>query len=248
VSTRDGSLLWSSPALLSANLYSPPVLANGRLFVAMPEGSLATLDSGTGAVLWRVIDPGAIPSRAASTIPAPPIVSDGAAYYTPFNGLRALDATTGHVLWQRAFDDPSSRPAPQIEGGVVYLATGGAITGLAGATSALLGLDAGTGAVRWRIDPEAGDGVPFLVTGGAAYTMSSSTIAAWRASDGASLWQRRVQAGASYLRAVIFADGALYLGMSGLSAPCGGDPILPTVSALRATDGAVLWQTSVPVS
>jgi outer membrane protein assembly factor BamB len=248
VRTSDGSLLWSSPALQSANLYSPPVLADGRLFVAMADGSLAALEAGTGAVLWRATDPGAIPSRVASTIPAPPIVRDGAVYYTPFNGLRTLDAGTGRLLWQRAFDDPSSGPAPQIEGGMVYLATGGAITGLAAATSVLLALNAQTGAPKWRVDPEAGDGVPFLVTGDTVYTMSASAVAAWRASDGASLWQRTVRSGASSLRVMIFADGTLYLSMNGLAAPCGGDPLLPTASALRASDGALLWRTSVPVS
>jgi outer membrane protein assembly factor BamB len=248
VSASDGSLLWSSPALHSANLYSPPVLADGRLFVAMPDGSLAALDAGTGAVLWRVTDPGAIPARVASTIPAPPIVRDGVVYYTPFNGLRALDAGSGRLLWQRAFDDPSSRPALQIAGGMAYFATGGAITGLSGATSALLALDAQTGAAKWRVDPEAGDGVPFLVTGDTVYTMAASAVAAWRGSDGTSLWQRTVRSGASSLRAVIFADGTLYLSANGLAAPCGGDLLLPTVSALRASDGALLWRTSVPVA
>lgn len=237
VSTGDGRLLWSSPTLQPENVYTPPVLADGRLFIVARDGSLYALDATSGAILWHAPDPDAttLPTVASPAIPAPPTVRDGVVYYAPIDGIRALAADTGNLLWHVPTDNPSSgRPSPEAAGGVAYVATDGD----------LAALDAQTGAVRWKVPTQRAPGSPFLVNGGAVYTMSPIAVAAWRISDGAALWQRTVQSGPSSLQQAVFADGIVYLSTSGMTNPCGGKPDLPTIFALRAADGVQLWQVS----
>lgn len=236
VSAADGSLLWSSPALQLWSFYTPPVLADGRVFIVAHDGSLYALRAESGAVLWHAPNPDAASFPAATSVAAPPVVRDGVVYYAAVNGTRALAADTGKLLWHLTFDNPNAGPAPVIADGVAYIAAGGI----------LRALDARTGAARWQIAMQQATEAPFLVNGDAVYTMSPSMVAAWSSSNGASIWQRTVQSDPASLQQVVFAGGALYLSTNGMTG-C-GNSVLPTVAALRAADGALLWHTSVSVT
>ena len=255
VSAADGTLLWSSPTLQTQNLYTPPVLTNGRLFLVADDSSLYALRADSGAVLWHAPAaagaasvssvPGA-PSSAATApapIPAPSVVQGGVVYYTAVVGTRALAADTSTLLWRQdysilraslqSFDITS---AVEVAGGLVYAPVDG-----------LCALDARTGALRWGCPPQA-RGMPFFVAGDTVYTTNQYGVTASRSSDGVTRWvippafdhtARRIEQAA-------FTDDAIYFSMGG-TYTC-GNPILPTLTALRTTDGALLWQTAVPVS
>jgi outer membrane protein assembly factor BamB len=155
VRAADGSLLWSSPALQPENLYTPPVLADGRLFLVARDDSLYALDAGSGAVLWHAPDPGTagLPFIAFPASPALPVVQDGVVYYAPLDGPRALATSTGALLWHLAAGDPSAGPSPVVAAGAVYVAMGGNLTVLGtrtGAPATLWALNARTGAVKWK--------------------------------------------------------------------------------------------------
>ncbi len=248
VSAADGRLLWTSAALQPDNIYIPPAIADGRVFIAARDGSLYALSADSGAILWHApgqdasappgVSPPATPAIIALTPDAALLMArDGVVYFTSAGDFRALAADTGIVLWHLSTDNPR-RPGLEIADGVAYVAVGDY-------SSTLWALNARTGAVRWRASnaPTGEDGL--LVSGGAVYTTSTGGVAAWRASDGAPLWQHKLQSGASLLGEAIFADGTLSFSMTGMG-ECGGNDVLPTVGALRASDGTLLWQTSVP--
>lgn len=244
VRAADGRPLWSSPALQLWSFYTPPTLADGRLFIVAHDGSLYALAAATGAVLWHARDPDATAFPDASAA-APPVVRDGIVYYVAVNGVRALAAATGKLLWHLPSDNPGAGPAPMIAGGVLYVATSGtrAPAGAQFKPDTLWALDARTGSVRWKAAIQQALGVPFLVDGDVLYTASPGAIAAWNIAGGMSLWQRTVQSGPASLQQVIFAGGVFYLSMDGMKT-C-GDPIMPAISARRAADGALLWHTSI---
>lgn len=254
VSATDGNLLWSSavlpkPVLPTNNFYTPPVLANGRLFVAATDGSLYALAADTGVLLWRATDPDMASMPAASpaspTDFAPPVVSDGIVYYVPLDGLRALAAGTGHLLW-RLPTGAAWRAVPAVGGAIVYVATPNASGSIA-----LLALDARTGAVRWKVavQPDTA-GVTVFVNGDVVFTTGPGLVAAWSASTGASLWQRTIQSPPSGFQQVVFDGGGVYVSMDGKgngTSACHGitSQDLPTIAALRVSNGALLWRTTV---
>ena len=124
-----------------------------------------------------------------------------------------------------------------------------------------------TGATRWvggiqlsRSGTAAG--VTVLVGGDAVYTITPGddalyhtfapgVVAAWSVSKGTLLWQRAIQSPSPDFKQAVFADGVIYLSTGGvpdLTHVCGGKPGLPAISALRASDGMLLWQTLEPAA
>jgi outer membrane protein assembly factor BamB len=235
VSAADGSLLWSSSALQPANLYTPPTLANGRLFIVAPNSSLYALSADSGAVLWHGpnADTATLPRESSDALPAPPTVRDGVVYYTASDGLRALAVSSGTPLWHLSATSSGTDPSPEVTGGVTYAVANGT----------LWALDARTGRVRWKATVQQGGEVRFSVLGNAVYTMSSNTVAAWNSSDGTSLWLRTVSVDPFRLGQVFFANDAIYVSTSGMFS-C-GSPIVPIVSALRTADGTLVWHTAM---
>jgi lanthanide-dependent methanol dehydrogenase len=88
-------------------------LADGNLFLTTLDGHALSLDAASGAVRWDVTI--AQLSNGDSLAPVPPLVADGRVFIG--NGgddfgvrgwVAALDAGTGHVLWQRYSTGPDS--------------------------------------------------------------------------------------------------------------------------------------------
>lgn len=275
IRATDGALLWSTsvtpaPGLPKPLRYAPPVIADGRLFLVVADGSLSALNTATGAVLWHTPDPDLATTPTFYQHPAsfaPPIVRDGVVYYAPLLRIRALDAATGHLIWRFPVYACPPTSAPVVAGGVVYVTMQACLTSWHIQTGgALAALDAHTGAIRWivGIQPNRLPGTTILVHGDAVYTISAGdgipnytytyvpgVVAAWSVSKGAPLWQRAIQSPSPDFQQVAFADGVIYLSTDGapdLPAGCGGIRIQPAISALRASDGALLWQTFVPAA
>jgi outer membrane protein assembly factor BamB len=151
--TLGGELLWQrgvygtlQQSLPALHLVGHDLLtsANGRLFVGTDSGAVAALDAETGRTEWVTTYPSRPQSAAELSDPArsgllPPVYAAGTLFIAPNDSrsVRALDAASGVVLWER--------PAP---GRIVNL----------------LGVDRGVlvaaGDKLWRLDADTGRVLP----------------------------------------------------------------------------------------
>jgi len=142
--------------------YSPPTIANGRLFLGSLGGGVYSLDAEPGCVHW-FLDVG---TSVRSPMMIAPIAERGMTREAVFFGdgtanAYAVDAATGEIIWQTEVDD---FPVAHVSGstvyhdGKVYVATGSGEEG-ASATpdyeccrfrGSLSALDASTGEVLWK--------------------------------------------------------------------------------------------------
>jgi outer membrane protein assembly factor BamB len=138
--------------------------------------------------------------------------------------LLALNARTGAVRWKHATAGLAGTPA--VAGGELYIAP---------QDGTIYGLDAATGAIRWtfhrsvrvgdRIDD---DGYPTLAGQTLVVGSDGGVVYALDAATGKPLWQRTVDSGGDSAPAI--RDGAVSM-----------TTVNGTVSALRASDGALNW-------
>ncbi len=158
------------------------------------------------------------------------IVSNGVAYVGSDNGmLYALDTTGGTVRWR--YKIGAAAWLYSVSSGVVYAA----------GDTALYALNADSGKLLWRYQGSKWISQAIVVAG-TVYTATSaennaSIIVALRAADGGKLWTYSVSAATPALMGVV--DGIVYVaassdGPDGLS--------VRNISALRASDGHVLWR------
>ena len=111
-----------------------PVVADGVVYTASPDGTVTAFDALTGAQRWRTIS--------TESIVASPTVAGGSVIVTSDAGtVRSLDAGTGVQRWAAALGQ-------HVEAAVA--ATPGSI--YVGAGTSLLALDASNGAVIWTLD------------------------------------------------------------------------------------------------
>jgi outer membrane protein assembly factor BamB len=160
------------------------------------------------------------------------IVSNGVAYVGSDNGmLYALDTTGGTVRW--SYKIGAAVWLYSVSGGLVYAA----------GDTALYALNAHSGKLLWRYQGSKWISQAIVVAG-TVYTATSaennaSIIVALRAADGGKLWTYSVSAATPALMGVV--DGIVYVvassdGPDGLS--------VRNISALRASDGRILWSTA----
>jgi outer membrane protein assembly factor BamB len=147
--------------------------------------------------------------------------------------ITALRASDGSVLWQH--------PDP-LYGGVDNLGDDRGMLLLSN-TNHLIAMHHSDGAVLWQIARGSWGRLPPVFEGDVIYASDSQGLYATRLSDGQLLWQLPPLAATpssgtagtvayAYLRPIVSGD-VVYAGS------------LDTLVAVRATDGAILWQTSI---
>ncbi len=136
-----------------------PIVVDGVMYTSGTWGFVYALDAATGHELWRY-DPKA--DYAAARNPCCDLVNRGVAvwqgkvYVAAVDGrLHALDAATGHKLWDVDTITDHSLPysstgAPQIAGQVVVIGNSGSDMGRGGVRGYVSAYDLNTGALRWR--------------------------------------------------------------------------------------------------
>ena len=148
----------------SGSYASTPVVAGGTVFLQDLYSDVYALDLRTGARRWarRFAEVSGGPNGLA--------LAGTRVYGNTTTRAFALDARTGRVLWARRLTRPGEpfiEVAPIVANGIVFTSTIGYPPNGKGA---LYGLDATTGAVRWRyvtvIDPWA---VPATAGGGGSW-------------------------------------------------------------------------------
>ena len=149
ISVADGSEKWSFRTL--SDVVSSVSIANDAVFVAAQgeDGVLYGLDRQTGAEIWRFQSP-------TGDQVAPPVNADGVVYAPSMpDGLVALDATDGSLLWRATVGEVGGQ-APAIAGDAIFQDTQRGV----GAYSR------SDGSQLWNIDLGAGHDNSALVTGG----------------------------------------------------------------------------------
>jgi eukaryotic-like serine/threonine-protein kinase len=97
-----------------AALQASPLVAGGRVYVALSSGTVVVLDARTGTLIWK--------RATGATIAMTPALAQGMLFVgdhrAPGNFM-ALDAGTGKTIWQTPFAG-GVRSEPVIENGIVY--------------------------------------------------------------------------------------------------------------------------------
>jgi outer membrane protein assembly factor BamB len=144
---------YAAPALEKMNFqqgpgpHATPLVHGGRVFAAGVTGRLHALDARTGAVLWshRLIEDlgGSVVDRGYASSPLAYgewiVVQHGGREHA----VTALDARDGRIVWRGgSFTNVSSSP--------ILIDVGGEAQIVALGSAEVVGLDARTGATRWR--------------------------------------------------------------------------------------------------
>ncbi len=162
-------LAWAFGFPDANSAWAQPTILGGRVFVGSQNGTVYSLDAGTGCIVWYYSAEGGV--RTAMTLGRLP--SGGYAVYFGDTGanVTALDASTGEELWQRHIEEhPLARitGSPTFYDGRIYVPTSsyeesqGASPDYACCTfrGSVTALDAATGEVAWKTYVETEDPRP----------------------------------------------------------------------------------------
>jgi outer membrane protein assembly factor BamB len=218
---RDGSRRWRF--LTAGEVRSSAAIVDGVVYIGSGDGNLYALDLATGAKRWA-FDAGGAVTRS-------PAVYGGVVFVGAAGGtFSAVDTARGTLRWQKALG-PGQIASPAVADGLVVAASG---LDDSTAPHILFGLDALTGAERWRFSAPSGqllvigalgDGSVFAASGdGNVYAVDAAT--------GTLQWTFDAHGTLGSVDAL--AGGVLYL--------AGGDR---AVYAVDARTGAEIWRQAV---
>jgi outer membrane protein assembly factor BamB len=218
----DGSLLWKYPAGI---FISYPAVAYGIVYVGSGEGSEGTLfalDATNGQSIWNYTN--YENSRTFSS----PAVANGIVYVGSFDEkIHAVDAYTGHKLWDYHAGDFHSGPA--VANGVVYAMTSGAN---------VYALDAISGTKMWNYSIPApyvgGIGQHFAIMNNILYSYNiGNELYALNAGSGAKIWNSTFGKLPSGISAPTIVKGTVYVSSDS------------SLYALNAQKGELLWNYTI---
>ena len=199
-----GTNLWcGGPQNYLPDAPSGAALADGIAYFGSAVGTVAAIDTVTGAQLWSA-------PISASNAASSPAVANGVVY---INGDRlfAFDAKSGALLWSSSILGSVNTSSPAVVGGVVY--AGGRVVAAFSAT---------TGAVLWSVSPGGPLSIPAdspAVANGTVYIgasvpgphgSSTGTLYALKARTGKIIWSAPVASGITSSPSI--ANGVAYVG------------------------------------
>jgi outer membrane protein assembly factor BamB len=187
-----GALIWSET--LGAYPRSAPAVAEGIVFAATETaGGLYALNSSTGTLIW---------SGEHGLMESAITCADGKIYINYFE-TRALNATTGEVLWE--FFTRGWCSSPAVAGGRVFV--GGGLYPTAG----ICAFNSTTGALLWKYDTGdfADEASPTVAEGTVFAGSTDNSIYALDAFTGTLRW--KYETGDWVWSSPAFVDGMLYV-------------------------------------
>jgi len=229
---------------------SSPTVVGGVSYLADNSGNLNALDVETGKPLWHV--------RFDNSLMSAPLIANGLVYagegnedsttYVPRsrvqvglrdNALIAVDAKSGRLRWRFALRGTGMPTSALIDGKLIHHDGSGDI----------VALDATTGALRWRRDVRSVSSMSAIlpIASGRLVTAGifPNEVIAFNASDGSTVWTKNFPGSASGLGDCPLAfDGTYLFGtyLGPVNKPVDpGDPATHHIYALRASDGALVW-------
>jgi len=186
-----------------------PALAKGRPAAGWPDWSMFMHDPNHSGFnpLEKTLSPGNVAglsvawSTAVDTNVSSPAVSGGRVYIASLDGVvRALDASSGAVLWSTVVGT-LSYSSPAVANGVVYIgSTDGSVSALRASNGRLL----------WQQDIGAVFTSPTVVNGVVYVGSDDGSVDALRASDGSPIWSYATGDDVDSSPAVV--DGSVYVG------------------------------------
>jgi len=238
---------WSYDLKTTHGLEGTPVVVDGVLYASAPWGFVHAVDARTGQGLWS-FDPqvdGSIASKVCcDEVNRGLAVSQGRVFVAALDGrLFALDAGTGHVVWQADTIIDHTR-GYTVTGGV-YVANEVAIIGNSGAEYDARGYisayDIRSGQLRWRFFtvPGSANG-PFENPELKAAARTWDPHSRWEVGLGGTVWDGMAYDPKLDLLYVGTGNAALY--PRKLRSPSGGDNLfLASILALRPKTGKLVW-------
>jgi outer membrane protein assembly factor BamB len=223
----DGALLWQTIIPQDAEFAVSSVTVTPLRVYVVSGGkpssagwSVMALRASDGKVAWSF--------AAGSLIEGLQVLGDTVYLGSLYSGgVQALRASDGHLRWQHA----GNVEALTLAGDTLYTA----FKGIAAGSDAVVALQASDGAVRWQ-DQISGGPWQVLVDQATLYVTTSSDVVALQTSDGVQRWRSPTARG-SFRSLVGVAAGNVYLSQLNQNAGI--------LTALRASDGAVLWQHAI---
>lgn len=204
---EQGRQLWQYN--LAAAVYTPPLLAGGRVFVMAADRSLSAFDAATGRRLWLADRPGEPLILRQSGV----LTAVGNTLVVGMSGrLVGMDPDTGSVRWEAPLASPrGTNDVERLVDLVGPVSREGASV-CARAFQASVGcVDTGNATVRWTQPSKGSDGI--AGDGQAVFGAESNGIVqAWRRADGSRLWSvdklqhRRLTAPLLLGRSVVLGD------------------------------------------
>jgi outer membrane protein assembly factor BamB len=193
VNATTGASIWSYTT--GNYVTASPAIANGMVYIGSQDRYFYALNASTGTFVWKYGIMAAVTTSAA--------VANRRVYVSE-NGVYALDATTGALLWSQ----PGLRSlvGPAVAKGVVYQCT---------AAGDAWALDGASGSTVWLQSqgcPTADS--PAIANGVIYFGDNFAEVHALRASDGVSLWTYQMDGGriSNTSTAVVVANGMVYVG------------------------------------
>jgi alcohol dehydrogenase (cytochrome c) len=159
---RDLRVAWTWSLPPGSN-ESVPLMHDGVLFAFGFGDELQALDARTGDLLWHYTHPleqGAAPNHKRGIA----LYGNNVYMGTSDAHVIALDARTGKIVWDTELADFRRRESvsagPLAAGGLIMIGTTGTGVGAALGGPQIVGLDAATGEIRWRVHTIAQPGTP----------------------------------------------------------------------------------------
>lgn len=131
----SGTLAWVKPFKAKGEIWSTPVISNGRIYFGDKEHKLYAVDLETGELVWEKGFDGPVLST--------PLIVDGTLYIGTFESkFYALNAETGKEVWAKPFEaDDWFWTTPAYSQGTVFVGSMDHI---------VYALDATTGQSKWQ--------------------------------------------------------------------------------------------------
>jgi outer membrane protein assembly factor BamB len=212
LSAGTGEILWTYDNVTKVDIDGGMAVAGGLVYVVTGHGEIYALNAQTGDVRWRVANP-------AITFTTGLLVVDGVVYTCSRHEkqgnanpvLHALQARTGHELWQHPFGASPYSAAYDVGAGLVVAAVDRDLISSKAGVAELLALNAATGQQLWSVPVT---GAIYWVAAGpgnAVYTITADgALDAWQADTGNHLWSQRGAAAPS--TGIALDGGVAYFG------------------------------------
>ena len=245
---KDLGLVWSYDLASTRGVEATPLVVDGIMFVTASWSVVHAIDVRTGQRLWTY-DP-QVPREAGykgccDVVNRGVALHEGKVFVASYDGrLIALDAATGHKLWEQ--DTITDRRfsytitgAPRVVKGLVVIGNGGAEYGVRGYVTAY---DARTGAQKWRWFTVPGDpSKPFEDESMARAAKTWDPAGKWwEAGGGGTAWDAMAYDPELNLLYVGTGNGSPWARSK--RSPAGGDNLyLASIVALNPDTGKYVW-------
>jgi alcohol dehydrogenase (cytochrome c) len=176
-------LVWSR-AIRPGTMEMTPLVYQGVMYIVHPASVVEAVDATTGDLIWsyeRSLPSDVNPSGTMRNL----ALYDDKVYYVSRDGyLIALNAVTGAVVWETRIGGPgiSNSSGPIAANGVIVTGRGCAI-GVVEGGCYILGHDALTGTLRWRVNTTAKPGEPGGDTWGDVPAQNRWHVSPWLTSS-----------------------------------------------------------------